>query len=314
MKYIRIFCVLTLSIFALGACASEEEDTFTNVTATESTEEDHEELPTEAEYADYSSSELDLDFFENDLDGFEPRVYALEVRFSEITSEGDALNDIRLESRALLDQLNDSHYEFGAYLAINREAFCLASGGFIYFNEQENRSLCSQPSYFTYGQSGLRRSRIQDRYWLLSAILNQIIYSFFGNNLADFERHIDELEATLDDLEESLQAHLAYIEANDEDLWEEISGHNLNVITLTDPILIAIVEEHSIINHLESGIEAGIIRYTLANPDRYPPHCADPNIYAPDCPQWDLFDNRLMDLRHRPNILDLREDQPELMQ
>lgn len=310
MKYIKIYGVLIIIILALGACSSvDDEDLVEEVTTP--TEEYVPELPSDSEvedeFADFSS--VELDYFENKLDEFEAIVQELEISFSEITSESEALNAIRLESRTLLEQISESNQEFWAYQNENRETFCIESGGIFVFDEDVGARVCSQPSYLTHGPNGLRRSMIQDRYWFLNSILNQMIYSFFGNSLADFGRHIDELERSLDALERRLENRLAQIEASDAELWEELYGQNLRIIEVTDETLQSIIDEYTRLRRDDLGIEAGIIRYTKANPDLYPPYCADPNAYAPDCPQWELLGIRLMGLRQRSILEPFRDDE-----
>jgi len=42
-----------------------------------------------------------------------------------------------------------------------------------------------------------------------------------------------------------------------------------------------------------------ILDYTLTRPNLYPAYCACPTTYTTDCPQWNLIEIRIMELRHQ---------------
>jgi len=262
MKNVKLFGLLILSVLVLGGCDNGENN--------------------------------DLTYFENRLNEFEVAVETLEADFAQIISEGDALDALRIESRDLIELIFSSYIDYHQYLAENREQHCIEDGGtYSFFADIAQYSCSFLPPFSEPDSNGIRRANILDMYQELHFRLTSIIYSFFGDDLADFERYVDELEVSVLELDSKISERLAYLEVNDRAQWELATAFPGSLHNSTDSVLRELLDESVSLENQRHGIIRGLTRYTLANSDRYPAHCLSPNTHSPGCPKWDILEVRL---------------------
>ena len=237
----------------------------------------------------------EVDYFEAKFYYFESLVEDLEGELVKIDSDDVEFEDIRIESRVLLERVQVSINDYWYYMGRNFEQHCIEDGGTFGFDEEHEGYFCSNSSTFDHSPSALRREAVGNNLFWLTTRLVAIDYAFFGHSLSDFENRIDEIEAIVNELEVDLDERLAYAEASDEELWHRVSVHMDGHREVAEDI---VLEAISLQNHL-SAVREGIIRYTLANPDLYPYYCAESEMYTPQCPQDELIEVRLRGVGER---------------
>ena len=294
MKYMKLFVFLMLSVFILGACG---------VTVIEEVIDDIEKIPENlnneiVDIEEFDDIELSAGLveFKNRLDALELAIEELETEFDEINSEGETREIVRFEGQILSEQLRTVDYDLRQYMHKNFEQHCLDDGGTLELVEENDSHSCSFTPSPIPSPAGEIRDDISNRVFSLSARLIIIQYTFFGTSLVDFENRLDELEIIISELEIDLNERFAYIEANDDELWQQIRYHMGRPAVLGD----IVSKAHELQKYL-AGVAQGITNYTLANPDLYPEHCASTERWGPDCPQDDLREIRISELRNRLN-------------
>ena len=290
MKDIRLFCVFILGISVLSACGSAGASDA--IGASDAVDERIVNELTTPVAADF---ETEVDYFEAKFYYLESLVETLEAKLTKIDSISAEFEGIRVESRVLLEQVQASIDDYWYYMGRSFEQHCIEDGGTFGFDEELEVYFCSAAPASDHSPGALRREAVGNNLSWLSMRLVAIDYAFFGNSLSDFENRIDEVETIVNELEADLDERLAYAESSDAELWHRVSVHMNGHWEVAEDL---VLEANSLQNHL-SAVREGIIRYTLANPDLYPYYCAESEMYTPHCPQWDLIEVRIMELRGR---------------
>ena len=168
-----------------------------------------------------------LDYFEAKLDYFAAAAELLETEAFEMDSRNGESEDILSESYALLEQIETANYDFNRYVSENFERLCTQDGGIFWVDEEYDSRWCEHPPHPEPTPVFDRREEISYRFSQLIPRTLAIEYAFL-KNLADFENLLDELETDFNEFESEFDGRLAYIEANDAELWHQVlhyQGH-----------------------------------------------------------------------------------------
>jgi len=202
MKNVKSFGILILIIFSLGGCAFVDGRGLAP-----------------PEMTDFENG---LDYFEAKIDYFEAILEQLESKAAETNADPES---ILLESQALLDQITVSRDGLSKYTGENFERLCVEDGGTFTVDEGYVSSWCEHPPYFESTPIFEKREDISNRFSQLIPQVMSVEFALF-DSLSDFEILLDGFEADFNKFESEFDERLAYIEANNPELWYIVYYHN----------------------------------------------------------------------------------------
>ena len=199
MKNVKLLFIMVLGVFLFVGCSGA--DASDRITASLN----------ELNVPEVSDFDDELSFFEAKLDYFESIV---EILTSEALEPDADAEVILLEIEALLELIENEAENYRQFIGGNFEQHCYEDGGTIV--EEEYGRWCDTDSDSLNQQ---RRSRVWDRLFSIVPQTMSVEYVLY-DDLEDFDKMLNELEAKIGEFENELDNRLTYAEANETEAWD----------------------------------------------------------------------------------------------
>jgi len=291
--------IIAIMLF-LAACSSPEvgadptlpADVEENATTLDAYEEDDSQLDGDHTY---EASIDELSEFEVELSQLELAIVTLELRRENVSEF--VFEETREEGAILLEQFQTSKDRYWEFLLENFERFCIEDGGVI----PDDVFGCSFAPNITPGINTVRRENMVIMYRSLHNRLINIVYFVWGESIEDFENYTKALESSVAQLESTIVEVLDYIETNSPDVWRRMHEYSLRIDHFIgeEKLIAQVVTDAVSMQNQERGIANGVMSFILQEYEQFPQNCAHTETLTTDCPNWEIIEVRLREVRER---------------